>query len=104
MLEEHALTGWAKTSGKRGLHIYVRILPQWTFAEVRRAALALARKVERRMDGVAVEARARRVLDLDPGICFRPRPRGRRRRPRNHASRRQPCKSFKTVSVTPGLR
>jgi DNA primase len=55
VLEEHALTGWAKTSGKRGLHIYVRILPQLTFAEVRRADLALARKVERRMDGVAVE-------------------------------------------------
>jgi len=55
VLEEHALTGWAKTSGKRGLHIYVRILPQLPFAEVRRAALALARKVERRMDGVAVE-------------------------------------------------
>src|ERR687887_1783505 len=47
-LEDVGLTGWPKTSGKRGLHIYVRIERRWSFDEVRRAALALAREVERR--------------------------------------------------------
>ena len=48
VLEEVGLTGWAKTSGSRGIHVNVRIEPKWTFTEVRRAALALARAVERR--------------------------------------------------------
>lgn len=56
VLEEHGLTGWPKTSGKRGLHIYVRIEPRWGFQEVRRAALAFAREVERRADGLATTA------------------------------------------------
>jgi bifunctional non-homologous end joining protein LigD len=47
-LADVGLVGWPKTSGKRGLHIYVRIARRWTFDEVRRAALALAREVERR--------------------------------------------------------
>jgi DNA ligase D-like protein (predicted polymerase) len=47
------LTGWPKTSGKRGLHVYVRIQKRWSFDEVRRAALALAREVERRAPGSA---------------------------------------------------
>ena len=50
VLEEHGLTGWPKTSGKRGIHIYVRIRPEWSFTMVRRAALALAREVERRSE------------------------------------------------------
>jgi bifunctional non-homologous end joining protein LigD len=49
VLDEHSLRGYPKTSGSRGIHIYVRILPQHGFSEVRRAALALAREVERRM-------------------------------------------------------
>ncbi|HEX2050284.1 MAG TPA: DNA primase small subunit domain-containing protein [Actinomycetota bacterium] len=53
VLREHGLEGWPKTSGKRGMHVYVRIEPRWDFTEVRRAALALAREVERRMPGVA---------------------------------------------------
>jgi DNA ligase D-like protein (predicted polymerase) len=53
VLERHGLTGWPKTSGKRGLHINVRIRPRWTFDEVRRAALALAREVERRAPKLA---------------------------------------------------
>jgi DNA ligase D-like protein (predicted polymerase) len=53
VLEECKLTGWPKTSGSRGLHINVRILPQWSFTEVRRAALALAREVERRAPSIA---------------------------------------------------
>ncbi|CAN5534000.1 non-homologous end-joining DNA ligase [soil metagenome] len=48
VLEEHELRGWPKTSGSRGIHVNVRIEARWTFTEVRRAALALAREVERR--------------------------------------------------------
>jgi bifunctional non-homologous end joining protein LigD len=48
-LEEHGLRGFPKTSGSRGMHVYVRIVPEHGFEEVRRAALALAREVERRM-------------------------------------------------------
>ena len=49
VLEGVGLKGWPKTSGSRGVHIYVRIQPSWDFLEVRRAALALAREVERRL-------------------------------------------------------
>jgi len=49
VLTEIGAAGWPKTSGNRGLHIYVRILPQWGFVQVRRAALAFAREVERRI-------------------------------------------------------
>ncbi|MGH3472564.1 MAG: non-homologous end-joining DNA ligase [Nocardioidaceae bacterium] len=48
ILDEIGAVGWPKTSGGRGLHIYVRIQPRWGFADVRRAALAFAREVERR--------------------------------------------------------
>jgi DNA primase len=56
VLAEHSLTGFPKTSGKRGLHVYVRIEPRWSFTEVRRAALALARAVERRVPELATTA------------------------------------------------
>jgi DNA ligase D-like protein (predicted polymerase) len=52
-LDDHGLRGWPKTSGKRGLHVLVRIEPRWTFGEVRRAALALARHVEERVPELA---------------------------------------------------
>ena len=52
-LEDVGLVGWPKTSGKRGMHIYVRIAQRWAFDEVRRAALALARDVERRAPQLA---------------------------------------------------
>ena len=48
VLEDHGLRGYPKTSGSRGIHVNVRIEPKWDFTEVRRAALALAREVERR--------------------------------------------------------
>jgi DNA ligase D len=48
LLDELQIVGWPKTSGGSGLHIYVRIEPRWGFADVRRAALAFAREVERR--------------------------------------------------------
>jgi bifunctional non-homologous end joining protein LigD len=53
VLDDMKLRGWPKTSGKRGLHVYVRIEPKWDFDAVRRAALALAREVERRAPGLA---------------------------------------------------
>jgi hypothetical protein len=52
-LEEVGLRGWPKTSGSRGMHVNVRIQPQWTFTEVRRAAVALSRAVERRLPSLA---------------------------------------------------
>ena len=52
-LEEMGLRGWPKTSGSRGMHVNVRIQPRWTFAEVRRAAVALSRAVERRVPALA---------------------------------------------------
>ena len=53
LLEEVGLRGWPKTSGSRGMHVNVRIEPRWTFTEVRRAALALSRAVERRAPALA---------------------------------------------------
>jgi DNA ligase D-like protein (predicted polymerase) len=53
LLEEIGLRGWPKTSGSRGMHVNVRIEPRWTFAEVRRAAIALSRAVERRAPALA---------------------------------------------------
>src|SRR5437016_3265052 len=52
-LKEVGLTGWPKTSGSRGMHVNVRIEPRWTFSEVRRAALALSRAIERRVPTLA---------------------------------------------------
>ena len=52
-LEEFGLIGWPKTSGSRGIHVNVRIKPRWSFTEVRRCALALAREVERRAPQLA---------------------------------------------------
>jgi bifunctional non-homologous end joining protein LigD len=53
VLEELKLTGYPKTSGKRGLHVYVRVQQRWSHDEVRRCALALAREVERRVPKLA---------------------------------------------------
>jgi DNA ligase D-like protein (predicted polymerase) len=53
LLEELGLRGWPKTSGSRGMHVNVRVQPRWTFSEVRRAAVALSRAVERRVPALA---------------------------------------------------
>jgi bifunctional non-homologous end joining protein LigD len=53
LLEEIGLRGWPKTSGSRGMHVNVRIEPRWSFSEVRRAAIALSRAVERRAPSLA---------------------------------------------------
>jgi bifunctional non-homologous end joining protein LigD len=53
VLSDFGLVGWPKTSGSRGIHVNVRIHPRWSFSQVRRAALALAREVERRAPALA---------------------------------------------------
>jgi hypothetical protein len=53
VLEQTGLRGWPKTSGSRGMHVIGRIEQRWTFSEVRRAALALSREVERRLPAIA---------------------------------------------------
>lgn len=53
LLEEMGLRGWPKTSGSRGMHVNVRIQPRWTFSDVRRAAVALSREIERRAPTIA---------------------------------------------------
>lgn len=53
VLNDYELTAWPKTSGSRGFHVYARIEPRWTFAEVRKAAEAVAREVERRAPDIA---------------------------------------------------
>ena len=53
VLSDFGLAGWAKTSGSRGMHIYARISPSWTFTDVRRAAVAVAREIERRVPDLA---------------------------------------------------
>jgi bifunctional non-homologous end joining protein LigD len=53
VLSDFGLTGWAKTSGSRGMHIYARVSPSWSFTDVRRAAVAVAREIERRVPDLA---------------------------------------------------
>jgi bifunctional non-homologous end joining protein LigD len=53
VLADFGLTGWPKTSGSRGMHIYARIHPRWVFTDVRRAAVAVAREIERRAPDLA---------------------------------------------------
>lgn len=68
VLDELGATGWPKTSGGSGLHVYVRIRPEWGFKDVRRAALAFAREVERRMPDDVTTAWWRR--DRSPRDLF----------------------------------
>jgi len=68
VLDELGAVGWPKTSGGNGLHVYVRIEPRWGFADVRRAALAFAREVERRNAGAVTTTWWRK--DRDPEKVF----------------------------------
>jgi DNA primase len=68
LLAELGAVGYPKTSGGKGLHIYVRIVPEHGFGDVRRAALAFAREVERRADGLVDTTWWRK--DRDPGSIF----------------------------------
>ncbi|MEX5709325.1 non-homologous end-joining DNA ligase [Parafrankia sp. FMc6] len=56
LLDELGWVGWPKTSGGRGVHVYVRLQPRWTFTEVRQAAIALARELERRRPDLVTTA------------------------------------------------
>ena len=66
LLTELGLTGWPKTSGNRGVHVYVRIEPRWDFTDVRHAAIAFGRELERRTTGVTTawwkEERGERIF------------------------------------------
>ena len=53
VLSDYGLTGWAKTSGSRGMHVYARVMPRWSFGDVRRCAVAVAREIERRAPDLA---------------------------------------------------
>ena len=68
VLDELGMIGWPKTSGGRGIHVYVRIEPRWGFSDVRRAALAFAREVERRAPADATTVWWRK--DRDPAKAF----------------------------------
>ena len=68
VLDELGAVGWPKTSGGRGLHVYVRIRPDHGFTDVRRAALAFAREVERRAPDDVTTAWWRR--ERDPDLVF----------------------------------
>jgi len=68
VLDELGATGWPKTSGGAGLHVYVRIEPRWGFQDVRRAALAFAREVERRIPDAATTTWWRK--DREPDKVF----------------------------------
>jgi DNA ligase D len=68
VLDELGITGWPKTSGGDGIHVYVRIEPRWSFTEVRTAALAFAREIERRAPDDATTTWWRK--DRDPTKVF----------------------------------
>ncbi|MEV6769043.1 non-homologous end-joining DNA ligase [Nocardia sp. NPDC051030] len=68
VLDDLGATGWPKTSGGNGLHVYVRIAPEWAFTEVRRAALAFAKEVERRAPDDVTTTWWRK--DRDPKLLF----------------------------------
>ena len=68
VLDELGAVGWPKTSGGKGMHVYVRIKPEWGFKDVRRAALAFAREVERRMPDDVTTTWWRK--DRDPADLF----------------------------------
>ncbi len=68
VLDDLGAVGWPKTSGGSGMHVYVRIAPEWGFKDVRRGALAFAREVERRMPQEVTTTWWRK--DRDPGALF----------------------------------
>ena len=83
VLDELGAVGWPKTSGGKGMHIYVRIEPRWGFADVRRAALAFAREVERRAPEDVTTTWWRKDRDPEEAVRRlqpeRPRPHHRQR-------------------------
>lgn len=85
------MRGWPKTSGSRGMHVNVRIEQKWTFSEVRRAALALSREIERRAPAPALgHGRASRITRSTAGFC--------RGRAKGHSSEHEQAPAPNAVS------
>lgn len=108
VLEEFGgLRGWPKTSGGRGLHVFVPIEPRWTFTEVRRAAIAVGREMERRMpDQVTIkwwkEERGERIfVDYNQTARDRTIASAYSVRPRPHAPVSAPCAGTRSARRTP---
>ena len=106
VLEEHGLRGFPKTSGSRGIHVFVRITPTFDFLQVRRAALAVAREVERRMPGRATskwwkEAREGVFLDYNQNARDRTIASAYSVRPKAHAPVSMPLRWDELDDVTP---
>lgn len=105
VLDDHGLRGWPKTSGGRGIHVFVPIEPHWTFTEVRRAAIASGRELERRMpDRVTTawwkEERGERIfVDFNQTARDRTIASAYSVRPHPHAPVSAPCAG--TRSTTP---
>ena len=100
LLEEHGLRGWPKTSGSRGMHVNVRIQPQWSFTEVRRAALALSRAVEKRLPGVATSSGGRKSVT----VSFWTTTRTQKTAPRPRPTRSGRCQTHASPHRSPGMR
>ena len=108
ILDELGLTGFPKTSGGRGVHVYVRIEPRWTFTEVRRCALAVAREIERRMPDLVTshwwkEERGEKVfIDFNQNARDRTIASAYSVRPRPHAPVSAPVTWEELPDVAPG--
>jgi DNA primase len=102
VLDDHGLRGWPKTSGSRGMHINVRIERRWSFSQVRRAALALAREVERRVPELATSKWWKEKRPASSSTTTRTPRTARRRLPGQcvHARRASRCRSAGMGSPT----
>ncbi|MCH0541698.1 non-homologous end-joining DNA ligase [Streptomyces sp. MUM 203J] len=107
LLDEYGLRGWPKTSGGRGLHVFVPIEPRWTFTQVRRAAIAVGRELERRMPGRVTtawwkEERGERIfVDYNQTARDRTVASAYSIRPRPHAPVSAPLRWHELDSVDP---
>ncbi|MCX5108038.1 non-homologous end-joining DNA ligase [Streptomyces sp. NBC_00378] len=108
VLDAHGLRGWPKTSGGRGIHVFVPIVPEWTFTEVRRATIAAGRELERRMpDRVTTawwkEERGERIfVDFNQTARDRTIASAYSVRPRPHAPVSAPLRWEETDDAEPG--
>ncbi|GDY58632.1 hypothetical protein SVIO_092550 [Streptomyces violaceusniger] len=114
VLDELGLRGWPKTSGGRGLHVFVPIAPEWTFTQVRRSAIAIARELERRAPERVTtkwwkEERGEKIFvdynqtarDRTIASAYSVRPAPRPRSPRRCAGRRSPTPGRATSTWPP---
>ncbi|OKH95347.1 non-homologous end-joining DNA ligase [Streptomyces uncialis] len=107
LLDEHGMRGWPKTSGGRGLHVFVPVEPRWTFTQVRRCAIACGRELERRMPGRVTtawwkEERGTRIfVDYNQTARDRTIASAYSVRPRPHAPVSAPLRWDEVDDVTP---